>query len=1560
VLSTPLVAPMALTTLPPSGRLDSMRTTLLPSPASAPAGGDDGGWKGPILYASDVEATTKLVDAILIFGLLPPASVDPLTRMICKILGYGPARRYAETQRRGGGGAAGGTGAAGENESSDREPIPDFDHEMSSLLTNLLRNHCANASLRLAWELLAKPDRARSHAWTIWSADGQEDVAILVGALLFLKIALRFAADARVESARERQGKEGSTSSQAPDLPFMPLSLVFQALRGALLRQSYLLDLEVLHLVADLLPASTRADRDGNANAVGSSPVRYFDESLTHSDWNSILDLTALAKRHVEGWKLRGTAPSPFDGSRRTTSSHDSSRSGMRPSSPVLALVDLIQRIQIAPPPTGEDPGPQSPRMEEEANAHVLPWTPKLATLLLALAPQLPDSKITDLVQYYRVEHFCVPATAEWISNIRALLQALFHRHDAASRDSAAQPAPRARKSVASLVFEHVWSVVRDVPADRSKLMVNVIIPLAQASLSSETDPEVETLLRKVLVDAAAVAGSAPDEGETDEMLEANRKLDREVFNEVRRLLTKHARGSDSTSSLPQTDLGPGPHVSFNLPKNDDDSDSEFGSHRPLPPRTYAAARALRPDNIPLSAKAAADLIGIFNTVAFGSAAAVRILTASKEQREKWETRQRATWQRKIRTSCITILRDLLALLQPTVVAEDVERKPASTLLENAFLDQDGTPSVIARLVILQWILRLRTDRHHRIYLETNLDDLVEPAAASVLRGSDEANNTLLATAAPMSAQSSAERPGRRGRLDRAAGLNDPVARSRSKRRDRSRSMGPRGQHSGPLWTLPTTLLFELPSNRYRSGVVFTFIHKDITKEEGKEEKPEPLYISEWLATIVNFFRYESNWDLISYLICHLPHQLANKHLFNGPRAHIQVEHLRELLCMGMIEGTLAPFVELRPDDAKKTDLYAVAYSSLTVLMSYRSLFRGDQQDEMVQAFLAGLNKSGTTAQPCIRALSIACYDLQKSVTRNLSGMNGLLNKLAKVMSSMTMSVHILELMAILVRLPACYANLNEDDYKLVFQICISYIQYHQSPQASGREDFRSSPQTFSLSQYVMMLAYFDLAVWFMTLKVSERPKYVADITRRLLIGCQTVDGVIQVTEQTETMFDFLARCTYSNLDPRPTKSYIGQVVMPTAPLSERNAKEADKTTKSRSWLIGKGMMTVVASKKTGWSEITIRRPSGTTSLLVKAENSALTAHLEDGGLGQLLTALQKRGSGATEIEDVKSPDSESGPAQVAQALFDGMAAAPEPSHLALQLSTYPELSREKTPIPAPNDITTERLLRNVDFVPVVDLHKLSVLWVGPGQNTELAILGNRQGSPAFMRFMAGLGELFTLKDRMDLPTSLDRTNGIHGKYAYMWSDHISQVFYHTATLMPNLPHDPSFTNKKALIGNDPVHIVFNESGDEYRFDTIPSQFNSINIVISPTYKGGTSMGAVSPQDDVFYRVSLQRQVNLPDFSPIGDGQLISADALPAFVRVLAVNSNLMAQIYNATAETMTPYQSNWVERLRYFSRFREKLVAAAAVPAASGGSKQGGGPASVQSVTTHQFTQVF
>lgn len=121
------------------------------------------------------------------------------------------------------------------------------------------------------------------------------------------------------------------------------------------------------------------------------------------------------------------------------------------------------------------------------------------------------------------------------------------------------------------------------------------------------------------------------------------------------------------------------------------------------------------------------------------------------------------------------------------------------------------------------------------------------------------------------------------------------------------------------------------------------------------------------------------------------------------------------------------------------------------------------------------------------------------------------------------------------------------------------------------------------------------------------------------------------------------------------------------------------------------------------------------------------------------------------------------------------------------------------------------------------------------------------------MKFLSRLGDLVPLRGQEDVYTGgLDRQEDEHGKYAYVWKDNIKQIVYHTATLMPNRPTDPNHSAKKALIGNDWVHIIFNEANQPYEFGTIASQFNFVNIVISPHSKLKNGVEAYEVNDDMF------------------------------------------------------------------------------------------------------------
>ncbi|GAK62831.1 uncharacterized protein PAN0_002d1033 [Moesziomyces antarcticus] len=1644
-------APMTLATLVPS------RESAAATPSKETTSHY---WIGPELHLDEVRSCLKLLDATLRYGHLPPACIEIVVKMLCRLLGYCRVDPRSPGFIR--------------PKSDAHDQDADWHQEVLPILSNILRSHCANAAIRSARLILTSSTEPGKAAQL-------EDPAVLVGAVNFFRLALTHVAE---QEQQKSQGSASNASSkpQKEDAlaPTLSLALITPALRAALKRQCDVLDLEVLLLISDLLPSAQAAAQQASApkarivgdkqtpldrsNSQGNKDTR--DRAFARSDWDALLELTIDAKRHLEGLKLSSSffsASSGLSGSASLHASAEAAESATGTSAThtttVMAMLKLLDKVNIAHPPRAsseaKDAENRRPSESGEASASAAaspspPWSPKLASFLLTLSPILPDATVSKLVQYYWSQHLCLPSNPDWLANIRALLQAFFYRNVPTSPQG--QSEPNARYDLVSLVFDHVYNAVQDLNAERNLFMTEIVLPLANSTLSSETDARTESLIRSVLVHAAVLSGSQiPGPVDPDAEAVESKQKDlpdsefEEVFVEVRKLLCRLARSASHKA------------VAFDVPAGAaEDEEGKSPSHAQL--GSSASEGKAR--------NAALDMIAIFNRMAFSTP----WIANSVDRGIDLSIRQQ--WEKKTRAGCIAIFRDLLELLKVR------PSSGAGTTSASSAAATTGTVCTSTRLVILEWLLRFRTDRQHRVYLAGNLDELISESATVLMKGPRDTEADLGANKQAGSSNSSADARARAGskvgtapirneREGREAQRNaEAAARSKSRLRELSRERGrpervseparrqaePRDRSSSQqravrpatyehLWRLPQAVSFEMPSISLRSDIIYTYIHQRSDMEccagnthlhSDKERVPAPIPVSEFLAAAIEILRSEPDWEVVSYLLCHLPHQLSNKHLFCGPKAQLQVLHLRKEICQGILDDALLPKVVL-PDDLKKTDVTAVVYDTLVTLISYRTLFSRAEQDEMVDAFIRGLKKSHTTARSCIKALSIACYEMQKSFTRFFSNM---LLTLTAVRSHMTMSVHILELIATVAQHPACYANFTETDYKRVFSIVLQYIEYHQSPEAATRDDYRASPATFSLSQYVMLMAFYNIALWFVILKVGDRPKYLPYISRGLL---KANEGMDALSDQTQVCFDFLARFTHSNAESKPKRSFVNQLIMgaPTAgPVRGKDGARHSKT-----WLMGNGLLTVSTAKKAGWVEIVIRRPSGTATMLCKLENvpSGILTD-ENGDKAQLpamlmmnrnpdtmskpplaapeegVAAADEAAAAAAAAATAADPDADAaeegknasslrrrveerlevserlrarrplGPAHfglgsrprsssfsgalssseaaTGSARADALAgsslamrevmrdilgpeqagggsaskAAPrasakeaevDPSFFALQLSTYPDMLEDTAPLLLPDEPATDRLIRAIDLTPVVDFHKIGVLYVGPGQDDEVAILSNRHGSRAYTRFLQGLGHLVSLRGQEDVYTGgLDRNNDEHGKHAYVWTDEICQIVYHTATLMPNDERDPIRRSKKALIGNDFVHIVYNESGKAYRFGTIAGQFNYVNVVISPMTRGGVNLGAANPDDAIFYQVTLQRRVGMPEFSPVGDGQLLSADALAQFVRVLALHSNVASQIYLDTGEAMQPYSSNWVSRLGHIRRARQQFLA--------------------------------
>ncbi|KAJ7630341.1 hypothetical protein FB45DRAFT_1058364 [Roridomyces roridus] len=834
------------------------------------------------------------------------------------------------------------------------------------------------------------------------------------------------------------------------------------------------------------------------------------------------------------------------------------------------------------------------------------------------------------------------------------------------------------------------------------------------------------------------------------------------------------------------------------------------------------------------------------------------------------------------------------------------------------------------RLTVLQFMVRLRADRDHRVYFVGTEYDYHGLAA---MLGS-----LIQRVASPPEAQSPQQD------LDMAAELRLPRARVPHERQPRGRTVASGSSRSRsrfdstqpptpttkvrePLWKIPETLPFTVsdpdsPSERFASY------------DEGSDSGLSVLPISLYLGAIHDILDKEHNWDVLSYVLCHLPNQLANKHLFCGPKSREACRKILMVLCAGILDGGLGAHVDRWPAGLKARDAHGLAYHTLSVLVSYQQCFDMAQQHLLVEAFQLGLDGQPATIKCCLNALSLAAFELPSSMTKFVSR---ILEKLSRIMSNADVAVHILGLLSIIGSSRPLYANFTEGDYKMVFGVALQYLQH----QNRNREDAQST--SWALSEHVRVLSYYVVYVWFLALKLPDRRKHVRYITRQLLIANE---GRTELDGPTEVCFDWLERYTYASADPRPATSFLNEIVM-NSPSDEVEEK---------TWCLGNSFVTVRTLKKQGWFEVLSRRPSGYTKILCRLENIPMVGagdvdpdilsvpaalmmdrtparvNLPDDGEDDATAAppsaeniREVLGSPNGSTSDVPAPDPITG------YVWSGTAPSQrrkqvemDPAFIALQLSE--RQSPGKHPLCRVQSPNLAKFFTTLDRMPVIDTHKVGIMYVAPGQTTEQEILGNTHGSPAYTRFLKGIGRLINLRGQVDVYAGgLDPDED--GEYAYAWWDDIGQILYHTATMMPNNPDDPQFTNKKRHIGNDLVRIVWNDSGRPYRFDTLNTQFQFINIVIEPHSIGPMAAFSNNHHENEYFKITVQRAPNMPEFSNVRHYELMSTKNLPLSVRQLSLEADWFAHVFKDTAQDTQRVEvsTNWLTRLEAIRRFQKQ-----------------------------------
>ncbi|KAH6561932.1 hypothetical protein BASA60_011309 [Batrachochytrium salamandrivorans] len=135
------------------------------------------------------------------------------------------------------------------------------------------------------------------------------------------------------------------------------------------------------------------------------------------------------------------------------------------------------------------------------------------------------------------------------------------------------------------------------------------------------------------------------------------------------------------------------------------------------------------------------------------------------------------------------------------------------------------------------------------------------------------------------------------------------------------------------------------------------------------------------------------------------------------------------------------------------------------------------------------------------------------------------------------------------------------------------------------------------------------------------------------------------------------------------------------------------------------------------------------------------------------------------------------------------------------------------------------------------DVAKVAVIYIAPGQEDEYAIFHNSGGSAAYNSFVSSLGWEVDLEKHSGYLGGLER-NMVSGGVATYFCTSTLEIMFHDITKMPTDPADPKTTEEERHIGNDHVHVIWNEHYRDYKWKTIGGDFGNAQIAITPLSNG--------------------------------------------------------------------------------------------------------------------------
>ncbi|OMJ25492.1 Tuberous sclerosis 2 protein-like protein [Smittium culicis] len=487
----------------------------------------------------------------------------------------------------------------------------------------------------------------------------------------------------------------------------------------------------------------------------------------------------------------------------------------------------------------------------------------------------------------------------------------------------------------------------------------------------------------------------------------------------------------------------------------------------------------------------------------------------------------------------------------------------------------------------------------------------------------------------------------------------------------------------------------------------------------------------------------------------------------------------------------------------------------------------------------------------------------------------------------------------------------------------------------SGKEIISNDPAT---EYYVLVMAYQTIDIIFLSLRSEKKLNVLATLLQGLLSSNSYSQ---ELNEMNIVCIDAIFRFLFMRSDHILDRKEV---------VTEEDLNE----TVEYSWIQSCGIKTIRAQKNGRLAQIIVQRACSMSSTVVDLPKMALEIFCENknspNSFFDIAISNDKEGQSYLSNKAV----SEHLPISALNSVLHGktvqvnvknkllhlpVVVSSQKSFVDELISLFPRLVGIDHPTFIPNNPRTQRALSVMRISPTIDTHKIGVIYAGPKQTGENEILSNTHGSSAYWAFLRGLGKVVRLSQVTGYSGGLDTTGAdTDGRFGIQWNDCISNIFFHVATMMPT--HDNKESGsvtqhlKKAHIGNDFVHIVFNESGDEYSLNTLASQFNFVQIIVTPGDISSKSPDLIDEFDDSkkpivrgerLYYVRTQISDELPPIGPAMYPKLVTLSALPGLVRIAAIHANIFVQVYLAIKKhAAREYVSTWRQRLRGIRRLRD------------------------------------